>query len=91
MNKKDRLRNADFLQMAAESLESGDFQSAEEAIYDVAMTLHLTEFDRQANTLLGAALHARSGRVERAQRYIGEVFDHLTQGRTFGGVERTPA
>lgn len=90
MNEKTRLRNADFLQMAAHSLECGDLEDAEDAIFDVAWDLHFTEFDREANTLLGAALHARFGRTERAQQFVGEVFDRLTQGRTFG-VERQTA
>jgi len=80
MDKTERLRNADFLQIAVHLLESGELQSAEEAIFDVAMELHYTEYDRQANTLLGAAYHVHFGRVERAQRFVGEVFECLTQG-----------
>lgn len=88
MDRKERLRNADFLQMAAHELDNGRDDTAVEAIYDVVKALHNTEFDREANTLLGAAMHSRFGRTERAQRFIGEVFDRLTQDGALMGMKR---
>lgn len=79
MEEAERLRNADFLQIAAHLLETGESDAAREAIYDVVSELHGTEFDREANTLAGAAMHARFGRFSQAQEYVGEAFDALVR------------
>lgn len=91
MDRQKRLRNADFLQMAAHHLEQGDAVGAREAIYDVVSELHASEFDREANTLMGAAMHTKFGRFGRAQHYVGEVYERLVDGHhsaTSGGLDR---
>lgn len=82
MNRKERLQNAQFLQMAGHELEQGEYIAAREAIYDVVMQLHGSQFDREANTLLGAARHARFRNQEQALEYIGEVYDVLVDGKS---------